>query len=924
MTVDARIMTWHASGRFASELFSSQCSSGFCHALEIFLRKVCPVSLSDHSYTSTTPQLNEAAVTKRSKWGSAMRIGLIGATLCLCLVGISHAQSAKAAIRKDLNVPAEELGSALQTVAKHYDFQVLYRTEIVKDLRTQGAVGSLTSDEALGKVLKGTGLTYKYLDSNTVTIMLLPSGAAAAAADQAPSDSSNGGGKNSSQDFRVAQVDQNAAGPQAVIKPYSGKEEGISEIIITAQKREERLQDVPVPVTVITAQSLSDANEYRLQDYYSSVPGLNLSTDNRGAPSVSIRGITTGAYVTPTVGVTIDDVSFGSTVVASAYSPAPDIDPNEISRVEVLRGPQGTLYGASSIGGLIKYVTVDPSFDAVSGRVELGGDAIHNGNGNGYSASGAINVPLSDTLAIRANGFIHQDPGYIDNIETGQNGVNKAQVYGGRVAALWQPSEQFTMKLSALLQQSKSDGSSQVEIKRGFADLQQSYLAGTGGYDRKTQAFSANLTGKIGTAELTSITGYGHSNVSDSFDVSSLLGGLTKLLYGVGGDAWVEDNVTQKFSQELRLAMPLSSRVDWLFGLYYTHEHTTPIGGFVLVDPVTFQQVSQAELQRIDQTYSEYAAFTDFTIKITDQFDVQLGGREGHNSQTYNITTTGPLVSIFFPGQTSPVIAPEADSHDNSFTYLVTPRFKFSPDFMVYARLASGYRPGGPNDTQDASIPRSFAPDKTQNYELGSKADFLDRRLSLDASLYYIRWQNIQLSLSDPATGIGYTGNGSRAKSDGIELSVTAKPLIGMMVSSWVVWNNAELTQALPPGFPGIAAVGASGDRLPYSSRFSGNVSVDQEYPLWHGANGFVGGTMSYVGDREGEFATAPQRQTYPGFAKTDLRAGIKYDSWTARLFATNLADRRGILAGGLGTAYPYAFNLIQPRTIGFNVTRNF
>ena len=135
-----------------------------------------------------------------------MKIGLIGATLSLCLIGISHAQTAHASIRKTTNIPAQELGSALETVAKDYDFQILYRTEIVKDLRTQGAVGSLSSDEVLTKVLSGTGLTYKYLDSSTVTIMQAPAGAA----DQSASDASNGGGKKSSQDFRVAQVDQGA------------------------------------------------------------------------------------------------------------------------------------------------------------------------------------------------------------------------------------------------------------------------------------------------------------------------------------------------------------------------------------------------------------------------------------------------------------------------------------------------------------------------------------------------------------------------------------------------------------------------------------------------------------------------------------------------------------------------------------------
>src|SRR5580704_13705937 len=192
----------------------------------------------------------------------------------------------------------------------------------------------------------------------------------------------------------------------------------LEEIVVTAQKREERQQDAPVPTTALGGQTLIDSNQLRLQDYYTSVPGLNLTNNGGGQSVVAIRGLTTGAGANPTVGIVVDDAPFGSTR-SLAGSFAPDIDPGDLARVEVLRGPQGTLYGASSLGGLIKFVTADPSTDHLSGRVQTGISDVYNGNQLGYNVRGSINVPLSDAVAVRASGFTREDPGYIDNPSLG-------------------------------------------------------------------------------------------------------------------------------------------------------------------------------------------------------------------------------------------------------------------------------------------------------------------------------------------------------------------------------------------------------------------------------------------------------------------------------------------------------------------------
>jgi outer membrane receptor protein involved in Fe transport len=254
----------------------------------------------------------------------------------------------------------------------------------------------------------------------------------------------------------------------------------------------------------------------------------------------------------------------------------------------------------------------------------------------------------------------------------------------------------------------------------------------------------------------------------------------------------------------------------------------------------------------------------------------------------------------------------------------VTPQFKISTDLMVYARLASGYRPGGPNSAAAiVNLPKHFAPDKTQSYELGLKGNVLEHRLSFDASAYYIDWKNIQVFLVDPLSQNGYNSNGSRAKSQGLELSFDSQPLRGLNVAGWVAWNDAVLTEPFPLT---SSAFGASGDRLPYSSRFSSNLSVEDEFPLYNTITGFAGASVSYVGSRLGVFGTpaAPQRQTFPDYVQTDLRTGVKYDSWTVNLFLNNATNRRGVLTGGVGTTFPYAFTYIQPRTIGLSASKSF
>lgn len=730
---------------------------------------------------------------------------------------------------------------------------------------------------------------------------------------------SNQSGEDVSGSMRMVQAPQGQA-------PASPLENQLQQVIVTAEKRSERVQDVPVPLTDISAATLVESNQPSLQDYYSSIPGLSVMPVGAtgGQTIITIRGITTG-FGNPTVGMTVDDVPIGSSYQGQGQILI-DMDPSDLRAIEVLRGPQGTLYGASSMGGLIRYVTVDPSTDGVHGSFEAGTDEVYNGAGPGYDVRGAINVPLTDTTALRASVFTREDPGYIDNPVRNIHGVNETHVSGGRISALWRPSELFSLKVSSLYQDFKADGTNEVDVPTagipqtaGLGDLQQNYIPGAGKFDRVFQLDSAVLTAKLGTVDLTSVTGYSRSNSRQTWDWSYLVSGAIQSLFGVTGSRLDTHQWTDKFSQEVRASVPIGKKLEWLVGGFYTHELSPGTQLIPVENSVSGEVVGNFGGDVLATTFSEYAAFTDLTVKLTDRLDVQLGGRESHIEQ---VSKPGLYFGPLYGGGTR--LNPELNSAANAFTYLLTPRFKVSPDLMVYVRLASGYRAGGANSDHllDPLVPSAVNSDTTRNYEIGVKGDLLDRRLSFAASLYYIDWKSIQLTLLDPITENGYSANGSRAKSEGVELSIDAKPLPGLTLGAWLTYDDAALTEALPGN---STVYGIAGSKLPYSSDLSGNLSAEQAFPINSDLTGFVGGTLSYVGAREGSFvARLSRRQYYPPYAKADLHAGLQYDSWTLNAYVNNVADKRGVLGGGVGSFPSYAFDYIQPRTVGLSLTRKF
>ena len=735
-------------------------------------------------------------------------------------------------------------------------------------------------------------------------------------------------------------------------------------IIVTAQKRVEVLAKVPQSVTVVGEQTLDRQQATNLQSYLALIPGLSLTGENRGESRITLRGINTGG-VASTVGVYVDDVPFGSSSgLANGAILAGDFDTFDVARLEVLRGPQGTLYGASSLGGVLKFVTNAPDPRGLQARGEVGLEDVKGGD-MGYHGAAMINVPLSDRAAIRATGFYRKEGGFIDSIGNNplpnlidpanplyagtlvDKNLNGVKTYGGRISALFNSTENFTLPLGAIIKNNNNAGSNYIEVdpvtlkplyggtvvSRYLPEFTRS----------KYRVYSGVADWNLGFANLTSSTSYGTftGRYQRDWTLAVLADGLPPLAQilslppafgGFFGPRAVSAILTQetgtdKFTQEFRLASPDNDRFEWLVGAYYTREksHIDPQNAYP-VDIATGQVATDLPILYqifLRSKYREYAAFANGTIHFTPRFDLTLGGRVSKNKQSAHENITGALIGgavIDFPG---------LGSKESVVTYSVAPRYEINPNTSLYARVASGYRPGGPNALPpDPSIPselRSYKSDRLTSYEAGLKADWFNRKLSLDVAAFVLDWKDIQLF--QQISGFGVNANGGTAVSKGVEFTVSARPVKGLNLSANGAYTDAHLTKDTDPAIEGL-----DGDPLPYVPDWSLNLNADYEWPIFRAWNGFVGGSVTYTGDRTPDFNirnTSNDLVKLPSYTTIDLRAGVESDRWLAQVFVRNLTNKRGISSVIILDPGNYpndagALSIIRPRTIGVTLGARF
>ena len=847
-----------------------------------------------------------------------MRIAVLGMVLWLSAAGLSVAQDAHADSRQWINIPAQQLGDALRALGRERGIQIVYRSDVVGTIRSQGAVGELTSDEAIQVLLKGTGLTYHYLDEHTVTIVPLATSGSGAHSDSLPSEQE-----------RASKVTGDSTTPENSKQDSTGDEPiSLEEVIVTAERRAEPLKEVPMSATALAGATLDKLQDTSFADYASLVPGLALQSLGPGVTRLILRGQNAGGAGS-TVGVYVDDSPFGSsTSLLNGSVLTGDFDPWDLERVEVLRGPQGTFYGANSEGGLLKFVTRAPVLGQYSAAGEMTGESLAYGQ-DGWSAHGVVNLPLGDAAAFRASGFGEGIPGYINDPLTNSRDVNRGSKYGARASVLLVPAEGLSVRLTAVYQNTRTNGTSLVDInpvtlQPVHGDLtQERYLAEPRTFTY--QNYNATLDWAFGPMRLVSSSSYGVLDSNQESDDTSLsegsvtLGEVDSTRLHVPGPLGISADAPQtldKFTQEIRLASRTSEPLEWQFGGYYTRESGVlgELLSAVALPSAASSGLPVLESDALSSTYTEWAGFGDLTYHFNSQFDIQGGARWSTNQQTGSEHETA-----FFSGTTSF----DTRSQGDVVTYSLAPRWLVNGNTVTYARVATGWRPGGPNllpVDAPAGVPKAYDADNTRNYEAGVRSTQINGTLSIDVAAFYVDWNKIQLVEVVDNTGVN--GNGGTARSRGLEWTFGYVP-VQRLTFTWIgAYTDAELTS------PDSVINGNSGNPLPYVPKVTSSLDGEYQHPVFGDYKGFIGGNWSYVGSRSTDFASSPTRgqMELPSYNTFAARIGLENRSYRVEIYGKNLGDSRGITQYFAGNAPGSAGELgvIRPRLVGVSLSARY
>ncbi|WP_310468741.1 TonB-dependent receptor [Sphingomonas sp.] len=743
----------------------------------------------------------------------------------------------------------------------------------------------------------------------------------------------------------LAQVQEDPPVPQ---ETAGAADTNQAEIVVTAQKRTQVLIDVPQSISVVSGATLEDQNASSFADYLKLVPGLQLNQSTPGQGRLIVRGVNSGG-VASTVGIYMDETPFGSSSgLVNAAVLAGDFDTFDLDRIEVLRGPQGTIYGASSLSGVLKFVTRQPSTAALTARGRVGVETTAGGE-MGYNANLVVNVPLGDTLAFRATGSYRKHGGFIDSIGTSgtdllgavltsdrAKNINDSKSFGGRASLLYKPSDKVTLRFTALAQNIEADAPSVVAsdpetLERLYGELSQAQFVPEFS-DVKYRVYNATGAIDLGFADLTSSTSYSTQKQDFRADLTFPLSSLIDAAFGYPANEFFQAQSTnsKKFTQEVRLSSE-SKRLDWLAGIYYTSEDGLIDQDFIAVRPGTLNPIDDPGvpllgLARVASEYKEIAGFADVTIHFSERFDLGLGGRYSSNKQEADQVSDGALAGGFnrFPTR---------KSTEDVFTYSVAPRFELNDNTSIYARVAKGFRPGGPNVLPPGAPAElgTYDSDSLISYEAGVKAQTPDGRFTVDAAVFHIDWTDIQLIAT--VSDFNINTNGSKAKVDGAEITATARPLRGLSLSLNAAYTDARLTEDLPPIQGAIS--GFDGDQLPFTPKFSAGLNGDYRWSLSNTLEASLGASLRHLSSQtasyDADFVAANGRQRrIDSYQVIDLRAGLDFGKYAIDAYVRNLGNSAGRTSTEGTTVFgPFPLNpngamntgVIRPRTIGISLT---
>ncbi len=725
----------------------------------------------------------------------------------------------------------------------------------------------------------------------------------------------------------------------------------LEEVVVTATRRAESIQDIPLNISAVSGDAIRSQGLTSLSDVTKWVPGIHIvDQGSRSSDQIVVRGLNANPISSSEA---LNNGGGGT--VATYVGEIPlymDLKLNDMERVEVLLGPQGTLYGAGTLGGAIRYIPVKPQFDAT--ELEVRGNFYQYSEADDLSTDVGFtfNLPITDNLAVRMNLDYLDDSGFIDYVYTVREAgvsnpdpdfsnpadvaanlksvddVNDEQTLSGRLALRWTPTDSLDMTLSYYLQDQDSGGRN-INSKDALGiGKYESGLRFEEPNERKNELLALELTADLGFAELTSATGYSEFEEEGQRDQTDL---LITLEYSYEAfpafSAYTRDDSSEeRFNQEIRLVSTHEGPIQWIAGGFYNKfeadrlsREFTPgfdqfavdnLGGVQLrPDSLEYYELGEEELK-------EWALYGEVTFAITDLWDITLGARYYDYEFTSRDAVDFPIFRTVYDGEdpNSLVLDFEDNSQEeNGSLFKFNTSYQFTDDIMGYFTYSEGYRLGAgngialcpefldPNQQFACAQPDEldYEPDETQNYEVGVRTTWLDNQLTLNGAIFFVDWNQPQLASTTVNASLPITVNGKGAESTGLEMSFNWLLTDNFSIRGSYSYTKAELTDVAPdlistvtpPGFARVTLDGEDGDRLPGSPEHQANLYATYFIPLdqMELKLNYGVAAVSDVLTKTGERGNA---EALSGYAVHNLSASLSMDNWDVTLYANNLFDK--------------------------------
>ncbi|MBT0667964.1 TonB-dependent receptor [Novosphingobium profundi] len=720
-----------------------------------------------------------------------------------------------------------------------------------------------------------------------------------------------------------------------------------ADIVVTALKRATSIQETPISISAVTGETMANSGVQSIADLAATTPGLSFVDGGPSQRRVVIRGIQGAGE--PMIGTYYDETPVTGMIGASndAGGSTPELKLFDVERVEVLRGPQGTLYGAGSMGGTLRVIYKKPDLTTYASAIDANLSNTHEGGWN-YDASAMVNLPLAtDKVALRVVGFYRHQDGYIDNTALGIDDINSLESYGGRFTLRMKPSDRWTFDVSAFVNHAETDTTSWT-LDAGTYN--------SDAYARQpvkddTQLYSLTSNYEFDFATLVASGSYMHRQLDTASDVSRYIQAQRTTsrcatLVG-GGSACSADQLSDYYdlvdyqsysvlypqqemdawTGELRLSSNTKGLIDWTVGGFWSNRNIAVWNPQVNTDATTGEIIRPLEVdtgRHIDDTLTQLAGYGEVTVHPFAGFQLTGGARYFHYKK--DIVGYTDVASILVGAKITP--ATEVNSNENGWVFRFNGSYEITPDLMFYAEAAQGYRPGGANQVLglDAAL-TAYNSDSLWNYEAGFKTSWFNRAVLFNIDAYWIDWSDMQITLRTPNGAFSYLGNAGKATVKGIEAELNAMPVEGLSLQGNVTYTDATLAEDQNTGV--TATSGLKGDRIPYVAKWMGGASAQYDWALSDTLGAMARVDFNYVGRSWSDFRhTYAYAREVDSYELVNARVGVEGPGkeWGAYLFVTNLFDATAITRAS-SSAIAQGRTLVTsatPRTIGVNLRHNF